>query len=119
MKASYLATFLSACVFPGIGQLYLKRYRRGLVIMAIALSGLGFMVWSVTVYILKHLDAIMNKIQGGTTNLQEIVNIVRSETSAATPYYDGVFYLIVCLWIFSIIDAYRIGKRRETHDKNT
>jgi len=28
------------------------------------------------------------------------------------PYHDAVFYVIVCFWIFAIIDAYRIGKQK-------
>jgi hypothetical protein len=27
--------------------------------------------------------------------------------------------VIVCLWIFAIIDAYRIGKQREFQDEET
>jgi TM2 domain-containing membrane protein YozV len=112
MKVSYKAALLSTFVFPGVGHFYLKKYWRGLVIMFIVLSGLGFMVWSSTASVFNRLDSVMVKMQGGTTSLQEILDIVRSKTLPTTPYYDVVFYFIICFWIFAIIDAYKIGKQR-------
>lgn len=117
MKVSYKAALLSTFVFPGAGHFYLKKYWRGLVIMFIALSGFGFMVWSATAAAFNRLDSVMVKMQGGTNSLQEISDIVGSKTLTATPYYDAVFYFMVCLWIFAVIDAYKIGKQREFQDK--
>jgi TM2 domain. len=119
MKASYKAALLSTFVFPGVGHLYLKRYWRGLVIMFFVFTGLGYMIWSATVAALNLLDDAMVKMQGGTTNLQELSNIVGSKILTTDPYHDAVFYVIVCFWIFAIIDAYRIGKQREIQDEET
>ena len=111
MKVSYKAALLSTFVFPGVGQLYLKRYWRGLVIMFFVFTGLGYMIWSATVAALNRLDMV--KVQGGTMNMQELSDIVGSKILTTDPYHDAVFYVIVCFWIFAIIDAYRIGKQRE------
>jgi TM2 domain-containing membrane protein YozV len=119
MKVSYKAALLSTFIFPGVGQLYLKRYWRGLVIMFFVFTGLGYMIWSATVSALNHLDDNLVKMQGGTTNLQELLDIVGSKKLTTDPYLDIVFYVIVCFWIFAIIDAYRIGKQREFRDEET
>jgi TM2 domain-containing membrane protein YozV len=119
MKVSYKAALLSTFVFPGVGQLYLRRYWRGLVIMFFAFTGLGYMIWSAAVSALNHLDDTMVKMQGGNTNLQELLDIVGSKKLTTDPYLDAVFYITVCFWIFSIIDAYRIGKQREFQDEET
>jgi TM2 domain-containing membrane protein YozV len=119
MKVSYKAALLSTFVFPGVGQFYLKRYWRGLVIMFLSCTGLGYMIWSATISALNRLDDVMVKVQGGTTNLQELSDIVGSKMLTTDPYHDAVFYVIVCLWIFAIIDAYRIGKQREFQDEET
>ena len=119
MKGSYKAALLSAFVFPGVGQLYLKKYCRGLVIMFFVFTGLGYMIWSAKVSATNCLDDIMVKMQGGTTNLKELSDIVGSKILITDPYYDAVFYFIVCFWIFAIIDAYRIGKQREFQDEET
>ena len=87
--------------------------------MLFAFTGLGYMIWSATVSALNRLDDAMLKMQGGATNLQELSDIVGSKMLATDPYQDAVFYGVVCLWIFAIIDAYRIGKQRELQDKET
>jgi TM2 domain-containing membrane protein YozV len=117
MKVAYKAALLSAFIFPGVGHFYLKKYWRGLAIMFIALSGLGFMIWSVTASAFKNLDSVMVKMQGGATSLQEISDIVGLTTVTTAPYFDAVFYVIACLWIFALIDAYRIGKQGEFQDE--
>ena len=111
MKVSYKAALLSAFVFPGVGQLYLKKYLRGLVIMFLSCTGLGYMIWSATGSAINHFDDVMVKMQGGTVNLQELSNIVGLKSLITDPYNNFVFYVIVCIWIFAIIDAYRIGKQ--------
>jgi TM2 domain-containing membrane protein YozV len=119
MKVSYKAALLSTFVFPGVGQLYLKKYLRGLVIMFIVFTGLGYTIWSATKSSLNRLDEVMAKVQSGSTNLQELSDILGSKMLTTDPYYDAVFYVIVCFWIFAIIDAYRIGKQSEIQDEET
>ena len=88
-------------------------------IVLFAITGLGYMIWSATVSALNRLDDVMVKMQGGTANLQELSDIVGSKTVTTDPYYDVVLYVMVCLWIFVIIDAYRIGKQREIQTEGT
>ena len=119
MKISYKAALLSALVFPGVGQFYLKRHWRGLFIMLFVFTGLGYIIWSASVAALSVLDDAVVKLQSGTDSLQELSNIVGSKMSNTGPYHDAVFYLIVCFWIFAVIDAYIIGKEKESRDKET
>ncbi|MFO7666230.1 MAG: hypothetical protein R6V76_06400 [Desulfobacterales bacterium] len=117
MKISSKAALLSAFVFPGVGQLYLKMYLRGLVIMFLSCIGLGYMIWSAAGSAINRLDDVMVKMQGGTVNPQELSDVVRSKILTTDPHNNFVFYFIVCVWIFAIIDAYRIGKQRGLQDK--
>ena len=68
------------------------------------------MIWSATVSALQSLDDAMGKVQGGAMNVQELSNIVGSKMLAKYHYHDAVFYVMVCFWIFAIIDAYRNRK---------
>ena len=119
MKVSYKAALLSTFVFPGVGQLYLKKYSRGLVICFLSCTGLGYMIWSATVSAIHRLDDMMVKMQGDTANLQKLPDIVGSNGLTADPYYEAVFYFLVCIWLFAVIDAYRIGRRKEFADAGT
>ena len=87
--------------------------------MLFCFAGLGYIIWSATVAALSVLDDAVVKLQSGTDSLQELSNIVGSKILTTDPYHDAVFYVIVCLWIFAIIDAYRIGKQREFQDEKT
>jgi hypothetical protein len=113
MKVSYKAALLSMFLFPGVGHFYLKRYWRGLVILFFITPGLGYIIWSSTVSALNRLDDAMAKMQGGTMNLKELSVVVGEKMPAADPYLDIVSYVVIFLWIFSIIDAYRIGKQSD------
>jgi TM2 domain-containing membrane protein YozV len=119
MKISHKAALLSAFVFPGVGQFYLKRHWRGFFIMLFVFTGLGYMIRSATATALSVLDDAVVKLQSGADSLQELSNIANSKTLTTDPYYEAVFYLIVCFWIFAVIDAYRIGKKKEIQDKET
>jgi TM2 domain-containing membrane protein YozV len=119
LKVSYKAALLSLFVFPGAGQLYLKRYSRGLVIMFLFFTGLGYMIWFVMVSVLNSLDHAMVMMKGDNTNLQHLQDFVGSKMLTTGPYQDVLFYVILCFWIFAVIDAYRIGRQREPQDKET
>ncbi len=58
MKTAVKAALLSALVFPGLGQMYLKRYVRGLIPMVLTLTGLGVWIAQATVGALQELDRL-------------------------------------------------------------
>jgi TM2 domain-containing membrane protein YozV len=119
MKISYKAALLSAFIFPGVGQFYLKRHWRGLFIMLFVFTGLGYIIWSATIAALSVLDDAVVTLQNGTTNIQEISKIAGSKMLNTDPYHDAVLYVIICLWIFAVIDAYIIGKEKESQTEET
>lgn len=112
MKASAKAALLSAFVFPGLGYFYLKSFRRGLASLLVVLGGMAYLVWSITTYTLERLDSVLAKLQGPAPSLAEISRIVETQ-QLTPPYYFTVFYTLVFVWIFAIIDCFRIGLQRE------
>ncbi len=64
MKMGIKAALLSALVFPGAGQIYLRRYVRGLISMVISLDGLGVLVAQATVGALRELEKIQSQGDG-------------------------------------------------------
>jgi TM2 domain-containing membrane protein YozV len=110
MNTAVKAALLSGLVFPGLGQLYLKQYWRGLVIIMLVMLGLMIVVGMATFSTL----ASMNKIQieGISNDMNTIVNLASTYSIADVIYYKVIFLFIACCWFFSLIDAYRTGKRR-------
>jgi len=116
MKTATKAALLSGLVFPGTGQIYLKRSRRGLTIMALACSGIAIIVWMTIVRMLAALEQIQNQLN--QVDMATISNVVLEfSANHSSVYYKPILLFIACCWIFSIIDAYRTGKEKELSEK--
>lgn len=81
--------------------------------MFVFLSGAIFIVWSNTAPAFNRLDSVVVKMQSGAVSLQELAEIAGSQVSTKSSYYDAVFYSIVCVWIFAVIDAYILGRKKD------
>jgi len=110
MNIEIKAALLSGFVLPGLGQIYLKRYLRGLLMIMIILAGLSIIVGMSTVAILESLSTA--QLQGGAIDMSTILNLDVAHSAQSSIYYKVILLLIVGCWIVSIIDAYRIGKRK-------
>jgi hypothetical protein len=96
-------------VFPGLGQIYLKRYRRGLIILILVLLALGIIIGTVTVSALKSLKAIENG--GGIADMETISNLASIDSAHGGIYLRLILLFVLCCWLFSVVDAYKIGQR--------
>lgn len=109
MKKSFKAAFLSAVLGPGAGHFYLRRYRRGVILMMSTLSGLVV----IATRAVRQAQVIFEKVgpESGTMNFDEIAALV-SQTSSKTDILlsNGATLLVLVLWMVGVADAYRIGK---------
>jgi len=108
MNKAIKAALLSGLVFPGSGQMYLKRYWRGLIMMLLVLSGLIILVAGATVTALETLKTL--QIGDKAADMNAISNIAATSTTNIFTDYWPISLFMVCCWIFSVIDAYRLGK---------
>jgi hypothetical protein len=109
MNNALKGALLSGLVWPGLGQVVLKHYKRGIVLMLTVLAGLSVMV----VIAVQQARTVIEKMasEGGIIDRSAISNAV----AQATASFDGLvlnllLFVIVMCWIFGIVDAYRIGK---------
>ena len=117
MKKSYKAALMSAFLFPGTGQFYLKRYWQGLIIMGISIAGVAYIIWQAKIQALSIMDSTMLKVQqGGNVDIQGITAMLYSKDTSSSPYGDIILFVIICCWIYAIIDAYISGKKQEQQD---
>ena len=107
MSRSVKAVLLSGLVFPGLGQIYLKRNRRGIAIILLTISLLGFLIGMVITAVLQNVE----KLQGrGPIDASDASALAASLSVAHSPYYNFALFAIICCWLFAVIDAYRAGK---------
>jgi hypothetical protein len=110
MKKSLKGALLSGLVFPGAGQIALKHMARGTALICIILISFGVIIAKGTQIAL----AVLQKIEaaGGVLDIQTITEASNRAVISSDSYimHGGILLILLC-WIFSIIDAYRIGKK--------
>jgi hypothetical protein len=112
MKRSTKAALLSGLVFPGIGHMVLKRYRRGSVLMLLALAAFSVVVTQV----LQRALTIVDRIESGAMPLDSgaIAEAVsRSSAGANSLVESTAMIVLVACWLIGIIDSYRLGVTRD------
>ncbi len=112
MNNSLKAALLSGLVFPGLGQIVLKRYRRGLILMLIVIISL----WIVITEALQLAYAVLSQIEsaGGTIDMEAVVSAaMQASADYGNTAFSFAVYLIIACWIFGIIDAFRIGRKKD------
>ena len=103
---------LSGLVFPGLGQLVLRHYRRGALIMLVVLSSLCVIVVDILQQALDILEQI--ELQGEAIDMTAISNAATRESVQSGGLTISLFILLlIACWIAGTIDAYRIGKQKD------
>jgi len=118
MKHSVRAAFLSGAVFPGLGQVVLKHYVRGIALMLTVSASLVVLVKKA----LEQALAILEKIQweGGSIDITAITNAAtRASTNSDSHTFNLLLFLIVSCWVVGTVDAYRIGRKKDLEEQST
>lgn len=102
---------LSVLVFPGAGHLYLKRYKLGALLVLLSLLS----IISILTAIIRLLRPIVREmaLQGGGLDIQQVSQLV---SDALANGADATITLtligLAVLWVFSLIDSYRLSKKK-------
>ncbi len=118
MNYATKGAFLSGAVFPGLGQVVLKHYVRGIALMLVVSASLVVIVKKA----LEQALAILEKIQweGGTIDMITISNAAtQASTSSDSHTFNLLLFLIVSCWLIGTVDAYRIGKKKDLEEQST
>ena len=111
MTRAIKAVLLSALVFPGVGQIYLKRYRRGLIMIAVALLASVVMLVKAVAAALETMSAMPQT--GRPIDPQVIADLAAASTGDVLAGSRALLVLLAVCWVISVGDAYRLGKRAE------
>jgi hypothetical protein len=104
------AALYNALLFPGWGHFYLKKYKRGFLIILPVIAGMLLMCWLVIQVAQKILKAI--PIKKGNVDIVAIINLSMNSLNEVDSNFFLILFLIFLLWVFSIIDAYLLGKKQ-------
>jgi hypothetical protein len=112
MQQSYKAALFAALVFPGSGHLLLKHYRTGLLFVGSSLACLGVLIFRA----MEVAQVISDKILSGDLplDMQRLSAEISAQSDAAGSSLVSVAtWVLLCCWIVSTIDAFRLGRRRD------
>ncbi|TET68428.1 MAG: hypothetical protein E3J56_11415 [Candidatus Aminicenantes bacterium] len=118
MNNSLKGAFLSGLVFPGLGQVVLKHYKRGVVIMLTVLVSLSVIV----IEAVQKAFTILEKIEseGGAIDMNTISNAATQvSTTSDSLIFSFALLLIIFCWIIGVVDAFRIGKKKDIEQQST
>lgn len=117
MNIAVKAALFNALLFPGWGHIYLKRYKRGIIFILLVVAGILAICGETLQAAMQVLKA--SPIPKATMNINVIVKLsFDSLNNMNLSYLALIVLLIALLWLFSIIDAYRLGKK-ELAGKNS
>ncbi len=118
MNNALKGAFWSGLIFPGLGQVVLKHYKRGAVIMITVLVSLSIFV----VKAVQQALAILEKIEpeGGIISMSTISDAAtQASTISGSRTLNLALLLLILCWIIGVIDAYIIGKKKDIEEGST
>ena len=110
MKSSAKGALLSGLVFPGLGQIALKRYKRGIGILLVVTGSMAAIIW---VSVKSALSILQEADLAGHTISSDAI----SDAAAQATRFSGssllmlILLLVLICWIYATIDAYITGRR--------
>lgn len=116
MKNSLKGVLLSGLIFPGLGQMVLKRYARGVALMLAVIAALIVMI----VTAVQEAYAVLDSLEAsGVTPDSETIRQAAEQAAAASDsvVIPTMALLIVIFWVIGIVDAYRIGRQQDQAGK--
>ena len=118
MKNALKGALLSGLVFPGLGQVNLRHYKRGIALMLIVSVSLLVIVVRAVLQAFTILEKI--ELQGRAIDMSAILNATtQTSTTSDSLLYNFLLFLIILCWIIGIVDAYRIGKKKDLETQST
>ena len=113
MTNSLKAALLSGLVFPGMGQILLKHYKRAAVIIVGTLAGMALIIVEAVQLGLAIMEKIMS--EGGAIDMETISAAATQAVNSLFTFNLG-FLLIILFWSIGTIDAYRLGKKKDIEE---
>ncbi|HBG05858.1 MAG: hypothetical protein A2075_07810 [Geobacteraceae bacterium GWC2_58_44] len=115
MKKSLKGALLSGLILPGIGQLWLKHYLRGIALIAAVSACLALVVMKA----LRQAVTMLEKIEaeGGAVDIVAILSSASHSSALSDGFMSASTGILLC-WIVGIVDAYLIGRKKDLAEQS-
>jgi hypothetical protein len=117
MKNAVKGALFSSLVFPGLGQVVLKSYWRGAIIISAVLVALSILVKRAVNTAQAVVDELL--LDGGVIDMSRISDAAtEASTMSADITSNSLLLLLLFCWVFSTVDAFRIGKKIDVDERS-
>ena len=115
MNKSLKAALLSGFLFPGAGQLWLKLYIRGIVLILAVSASLAVLMTKAA----KQAIAVLEKVEseGGAVDIVAILRSASDPTAISDDMVLASLILVLC-WVVGMVDAYIMGRKKDLADRS-
>jgi hypothetical protein len=114
MKHATKGILLSGLVYPGLGQLALGRRTTGIVIIALASTGLGVFIHGLVLRFIAVFNYIRDIINDHIVSPGHISDLyLRALLPASWLEIAGICLLVGC-WLYSLIHAFDVGRKLDS-----
>ena len=112
MKNSIKGVLLSGLVFPGLGQMVLKHYKRGIALALVTSASLSLIVLKAW----QQVSLILEKVESGDGLIN--TGTISEAAKGASSHSDQLIFslaplIFILCWVIGMVDAYRIGKKKD------
>ena len=112
MNNAIKGALLSGLVFPGLGQLVLRQYRKGLLIMLAVLTSLSVIVIKAVRIARDILETV--ELQGDAIDMTAIQDAAtRGSLESGSITLNLLLIFVITCWIAATLDAYRTGRKQD------
>jgi hypothetical protein len=108
---SLKGALLSGLVFPGLGQVILKHYKRGTILILTFSASLVVILIKAVQQAFTILERI--ELEGGAIDMSTISKAATQASTTSDSFIFKFFLLLSILcWIVGVVDAYRVGRKK-------
>jgi len=113
MNKATKAVLFNALVFPGWGQIYLKQYKKGVLIISAIMAGTLSILWSVIQTTKNFLK--ITPFKKGTVTFGAVIQLAIDSIKSLNRFHLSlILFFMLLLWIFSLLDSYQSGKKLQS-----
>jgi hypothetical protein len=111
MASVVIPVLLSLFLGPGVGQLYNREYKKGVILILVSAS---ILVWAVAWYyraVQPFLPKDLTTVdpQALTELLRNAMDQINTKSGAVLSFFKAALTVV---WIYGIIDAYRVAVKK-------
>ena len=116
MNKATKGALLSGLVLPGVGQMVLRHYLRGAILLLASLACLVLLVWQAT----EAATAVMARIDLSNAAidpaaLMQTINKAGADSSGS--WAGIVSWFMLLLWLGGTVDAYLLGRKEDLRER--